>query len=182
MCDDWNDLIEYVVQIFFKNLRSGGGGQIEHVVDVRGDQIPTIIATPATPVTSIISLKRRLVNSGSFSSTLFKRSSTVAYHLSLQTSLTICNWFNFPFRVPETIGLDSVVIIDGLLCTPGYIRRPRVSKPSGLSQSSTKRILPDGTVDGNGSIGSSFRNIFISFTPYGPPAEGARGTVPSHSS
>ena len=65
--DDWNDLIEYVAQRFSPNLLLSGGGQVEQVADMDDEVgLPTIIATPATPAFGLESLKRQLVNSGSF--------------------------------------------------------------------------------------------------------------------
>ena len=67
MRDDWNDLIEFVTQNLSQNLLSGGEGRDEQVPDNDNEEVPTIIATPATPAFGFESLKRQLVNTGSFS-------------------------------------------------------------------------------------------------------------------
>ena len=67
MRDDWNDLIEFVTQNLSRNLLSGGEGRDEQVPDNDNEEVPTIIATPATPAFGFESLKRQLVNTGSFS-------------------------------------------------------------------------------------------------------------------
>ncbi len=89
MCDDWDDLIEYVVQKFLRNFQSSGcyevgspqrslSGSQEGTRSMESDPLPPFDAPTEqvagdddpffeVPPTDIESLKGRLMDSGSFS-------------------------------------------------------------------------------------------------------------------
>jgi hypothetical protein len=65
-------------------------------------------------------------------------------------------------RIPETTGLDPVVIVNSMFSTFGYLCRARIPARDNLSQPENERFLPDRSVDGIGSIRSSFSSFSLS--------------------
>lgn len=136
MCDDWDDLIEYVVQKFLRNFQTTGGfdvgsphrsgsGSQEGSRSMESEHQPGFDMENRgsasagdddiffdTPATDIDSLKGRLMDSGLFYSIFL-----------VQSKVLLINLNN---RISETIGLDSVLFIGCLFCPAGNVRRRRV--------------------------------------------------------
>jgi len=138
MCDDWDDLIEYVVQKFLRNFQTGGcydvdvespqrsvsgspdqeGGspgtdsEAHQPFDAQatGDDDPFFDA----PRTDIESLRGQLMDSGLF----------CQFILILKPSFL--RFSRLTFRIPKTARLDSVFLIGFLLCPSGHLQRPRI--------------------------------------------------------
>lgn len=65
-------------------------------------------------------------------------------------------------RIPETTGLDPVVIVNSMFSTFGHLCRARIPARYDLSQPENERFLSDRSVDGIGSIRSSFSSFSLS--------------------
>ena len=137
MCDDWDDLIEYVVQKFLRNFQTGGCYDVDSPQrSLSGSPDGSPLADSETqqqqfdsqaeqttgdddpffdvPRTDIESLMGQLKDSGLFCQLL-----SILKPSFLRLS-------RFTFRISKTARLDSIFFIGFLFSSFGHLQRPRI--------------------------------------------------------
>ena len=180
MCDDWNDLIEFIIQKSVRHFQkcvrldtekslSSPDKPLEtsasvsclvetlpkHSAEIKIEKfVDRNDSSFQVPHTDIESLLIQLKDSGEFQ-----------FHMFTPKNL-ILNFFVFYYRISETTGLDSVFIIVGLCSPSGCRRRPRIPQPNRFPEFSNEFVLPGGSVDGSGRNRPAFRTLPLSPTSY----------------